>query len=99
MTGTQGLKCFTGFSLFAGDDGGESVTVTPDFDEAVDRELGDLFSETVLPVGDKRSWKNKISNRNLEVMGQKYAIHNAMVNVLHQLEIPCWKTADEPRYT
>lgn len=89
MTGTQGLKFFTGFSLFAGDDGGESVTVTPDFDEAVDRELGDRFSETVLPVGDKRSWENKISNRNLEVMGQKYAILNAMVNVLHQLEIPC----------
>lgn len=88
MTGTQGLKFFTGFSLFAGDDGGESVTVTPDFDEAVDRELGDLFSETVLPVGDKRSWENKISNRNLEVMGQKYAILNAMVNVLRQLEIP-----------
>ena len=55
MTGTQSLKFFTGFSLFAGDDGGESVTVTPDLDEAVDRELGDLFSETVLPVGDKRS--------------------------------------------
>lgn len=49
--------------MFAGDDGGESVTVTPDLDEAVDRELGDLFSETVLPVGDKRSWENKISNR------------------------------------
>ena len=99
MTGTQGLKFFTGFSLFAGDDGGESVTVTPDLDEAVDRELGDLFSETVLPVGDKRSWENKISDKNLEVMGQKHAILNTMVNVLRQLEIPSWKTADEPSYT
>ena len=55
---------------------------TPDLDEAVDRELGDLFSETVLPVGDKSSWESKMSNKNLEVMGQKYAILNAMVNVL-----------------
>lgn len=47
------------------------MTVTPDLDEAVDRELGDLFSETVLPVGDKRSWENKISDKNLEVVGQK----------------------------
>ena len=63
MTGTQCLKFFTGFSLFAGDDGGESVTVTPDLDEAVDRELGDLFSETVLPVGDKRSWETRSATK------------------------------------
>lgn len=75
------------------------MTVTPDLDEAVDRELGDLFSETVLPVGDKRSWENKISDKNLEVMGQKHATLNTMVNVLRQLEIPCWKIADEASYT
>ena len=65
------------------------MTDTPDLDETVDRELGDLFSETVLPVGDKRSWESKMSNKNLEVTGQKYAILNAMVNVLRPLEIPC----------
>ena len=49
------------------------MTVTPDLDEAVDRELGDLFSETVLPVGGKRSWGNKMSDKTLEVVDQKYA--------------------------
>ena len=33
-------------------------------------------------------------------MGQKYAILNTMVNVLRQLEIPCWKLIkDELSYT
>ena len=41
----------TPLSLFAGDVGGESVTVQADLDETEDAELGERFREVDLPVG------------------------------------------------